>query len=135
MEKAKHISIITFQSIWLGAAALFYFLGLYMFKQTSSAFGAWMLWGAFCVPVIIPFILRTAKKSSADGARQGANTYTASSYGNTISVSNHPFMGAVIGFFLGIFVGIAAGPIAVPSFAIKAIGDIVKHAVALKRGV
>ncbi len=136
-QKAKLISSIVFRSIWLGFSLLVYFVGVSLFNEfrgNEKAFVGWMIWGFCCAVTIIPFIWKTVRGSASDGAKQGANTYTASASGNNIYVSNHPFLGAIMGFILGIFICLLMGPVVSPIYMIMTIMKIVNSAVDLKRG-
>lgn len=134
LEKAKIIAAIVFHSVWLVLAALFYYLGVEVFRQTKG-FGGWMLWGLACSFVIIPFIIRTTRDSAKDSAREGARTYTATVSSNSVTVSNHPFAGAVFGAVVGLLIGIAAGPIVTPIVAIRTIVKLIGCIKDLKAGV
>ena len=139
-EKAKYISLIVFNSIWLAFALLLYFGGLDMCLEHGGFSGEgwfrnWAMWGLFCSFVIIPFIIRMARDQAKQGAKDGANSYTASRIGNTVVVENHPFRGMVLGFIFGLVLGVLLGPIATPFFMVKAVSKIVKNALILKRSV
>ena len=141
LEKAKHITVITFNAVWIVCAAILWSIGLNQFLSEKT-FGNWMIWGAICsILIIVPLVrqlVKTTKKSVRAGEREGANTYTATRVGNTIHVQNNPMGGAIKGFFTGVIGGalggILAGPIFVPGYFIIALLNIVNHSLALKRG-
>lgn len=128
--KVKKISGIVFNSIWLGLAALLYFVGLNYYNESKAkgdGFGGWMMWGFMCAILIIIPIMKAVFTQTRKGAIEGANEYSASVQGNSIVVSNHPFRGAVIGFIGGCIGGLAVGPIIVPFYALKSVITIVKN--------
>lgn len=134
-EKTKYITKVVINSIWLAVSLFMYFGGLYVFIDMGKNFGAWMMWGIFCAIIIIPFIYKFTKKSTKDSARDGANTYSVSVSGNSATVSNHPFLGAVFGFVVGIFLSLAFGPIVAAGYIIKTIVTLIKNISALVKSV
>lgn len=140
IEKTKRITSIVIRSIWLAVELLIYFAGFTLFMDKGGFSGdqwvaAWGFWGFFCVFITIPFIFKLARDQAKQGARDGANTYTASRIGNTVTVENHPLRGAIFGFIFGVVAGVFVGPIVAPIFMIKNIIKIVKNALTLKRSV
>lgn len=131
LEKGKITATLVWNAIWLIGALIFWISGLVYFLNETSFLG-WAIWGLCCCIFVISTIIKITKKSTRDSARDGANTYSASISGNKVTVSNHPFAGAVFGFITGLVMGFLAGPIIVPFFAIKAISAIAKAIVALK---
>ncbi len=105
------------------------------FREKGNGFSGWMTWGFLCAVTIILFIFQTINKSTKDSARDGANTYTASVSGNRVTVSNHPFAGAVFGFICGVVLSLAAGPIAAPFSIIRTIVRLFKYIGNLKNSV
>jgi len=132
-DKAIKIGKIVFKSIWSAAALFFWIGGLvasWIPNTMENKLGSWMMWGVFCAPFIIVFIIKIAKGQANDSARDGARQYTYNS--TTGTISNHPFAGYVFGFIVGLLLGIAAGPIVVPFFILKNLVDIIKLIVELK---
>ncbi len=117
-EKALKISGIVFNCIWLVVSAILWGGGLSVFLGDKT-FGMWMLWGAMCaIPIIIP-VIKLIAGTTKDGRRQGANDYTATDYGSSIHVENHPFRGAVLGFVVGVIVSLIVGPALLIFYFIK----------------
>lgn len=130
MEKKVTIGKIVFKSIWVLASMFCWVAGLVYFFEEKS-FGNWMFWGAASIPMTFFWMVpNVILKSIIDSRREGARSFTVSSDGRTIS--NHPFLGAVFGFFVGIFCTLLLGPIAAPLFGIKAIIEIIKSIRTLK---
>ena len=134
LEKTAKISGIVFNGIWMLIAIVCWFGGRILYTR-DPGFTGWLSWGVFCVlPIIVPMI-RWVAQSAKDGARDGANSYTATDYGNSIRVSNHPIRGAIIGTLSGIFVGLLSGPIALPIFFLNTVVKTIKSIVNVAKSV
>lgn len=127
-EKAKLITSVVWNSIWLVGGIFFWIVGLVGFIENTEFF-MWLVWGILCTPFIITYIIKYATKSSKDSARSGANHYTISSSGY---ISNHAFGGAVFGFIVGLVLGVLAGPIALPINAVNKSTELIKNIKYLK---
>lgn len=125
-EKAKIITSVVWNSIWLVAGLFFWIVGLSGFTETPH-FGIWFVWGMLCTPFIIPVVIKFIKEQAKEGKRDGANRYTARQIGNTVYVENNPLGGAIMGGLLGLIGGIIAGPIFLPLTALKKIAILVKN--------
>lgn len=138
LEKTKRIGGIVFYSIWLFVSLVLWFSGLGMFLEAMNgddAFTTWIIWGALCIfPIILP-IFKMIAGSAKDGARRGANDYSASVVGNSVYVENHPFRGALIGLGVGIFGGLLAGPIMLAFYVIKNTAKLVSIIVEFVKAV
>lgn len=138
LEKTKRIGGIVFYAIWLVIALALWFGGMGMFLERMNgddAFTSWIIWGAMCIfPIIIP-IIKMIAGSTKDGARQGANEYSASVAGNSVYVENHPFRGAIIGLAVGIFGGLLVGPIMLAFYVIKNLAKMIKMIVDFVKAV
>ncbi len=133
-EKAKRISGVVFNAIWLAIALFMWVGGLVSFLEmkANSGFGAWLMWGVLCaIPIIIP-ILRSAFAQGKSGARDGANEYSASVIGNTVYVENHPIRGAILGFIGGLIGGVLIGPVILPIYVIKTVIKLISGIIELK---
>ena len=125
-EKAKIITSVVWNSIWLVAGIFFWIIGLIAFIEEPE-FGIWFIWGIFCTPFIIPIVIKFIKDQAKQGKRDGANRYTARQIGNTVYVENNPLGGAIMGGIIGLIGGILAGPIFLPLSALEKIATLVKN--------
>lgn len=128
-EKAKFkvSAKMIFKIIWIVLAITLWTIGCVMFaKAQQDKFLYWFYWGALCSICIIGTVLKGASKQGRIGRAKGANDYTASVSGNTVTVENHPLRGAIIGFIGGLLGGILAGPIVLIIYMIKNIIELVK---------
>lgn len=134
-SKSGAVTGAVFYSIWCVVAIVCFVVGLVLFLgyEGVERLIGWVVWGAVCTIPILGTVLRMAKTEGAQGARDGANTYTVESdpYGN-VSVSNRPFRDAVIGFFAGFLAGVIVGPIVVGIFLIL---NVVRVVSAIKQAV
>lgn len=136
-EKSKKVTKIVFNCIWLVISLILWICGLIAFleKKDQDALGAWLSWGGICViPVLIP-ILKWSLHSGKTGARDGANTYTATDNGDSIHIQNHPIRGAIVGFLVGLALGILAGPAVLGFYIVKITIETVKTIIYVKKSV
>lgn len=138
LTKAKAISGIVFYSIWIVVAVALWIVGFVVFQNNSEAEGtfiAWMYWGAICVvPILIP-ILRFAFGQGKDGARRGANDYTATVTDTHVTVKNHVFLNAFFGFIIAVIGGVFAGPVMLAGYFIYTLYKLIKCIISLAKGV
>ena len=135
LEKTLRIGAMVFRSIWMVIAIILWCAGLAVF-QGGMNFGYWMIWGFMCS---IPMIVEVGKAvidGTRQGARDGANEYSATIIGNTLYIENHPFRGAVIGFLGSIIGCVLVGPVVLPIYflavAFKFITNILDYRRRLK---
>ena len=112
--------------IWLVLAIVLWSVGFFNYIDTpeEDKVLAWFLWGAFCVIPMIRIVWRTIRKSTADGARKGANSYTIDLDRGV--VYNHPVRDAIIGFLGGVIGGLAVGPVGLPVLIIVNLITMIK---------
>lgn len=134
LKKTKTIGGIVFYSIWLVISLVLWIGGLGEFREAlngDDAFATWFVWGALCIiPIIIP-VFKMIFASTKDGARDGANTYSASVTGNTVQVQNHPIRGAIYGLIGGIIGGLLVGPVVLALYIIANTGKLLSMILSL----
>lgn len=124
--KAKLITSVVWNSIWLVGGIFFWIVGLVGFIENTE-FLIWLVWGILCTPFIIPVVIKLIKDQAKEGRREGANTYTATRIGNTVTVQNNPLGGAIKGGIAGLIGGVLMGPIFLPLTALNKGIDLVKN--------
>lgn len=135
-QKALLISKIVFKAIWLAFAILFWVVGLLMFlsqRDIGEGFGGWLFWGGFCIFPCLIDVIKGVIDSAKQGWNDGANDYSASVSDTHVTVQNHPFRGAILGIISGIFGGLLIGPVLVVIKVLKAIIDIIKTIITLRK--
>ena len=112
MSSAKSSLVKTI--IWLVLAVVLWSAGLFVHLDTAEdeRIISWFVWGALCIIPTIRIIWGVIRKSTKDGARKGANSYTID-VGRGV-VYNHPVRDAIIGFLGGVIGGLAIGPVGLP---------------------
>ena len=132
-DKAIKIGKLVFNSIWCVGALAFWLMGLFgcwLRDMNMSKIGNWMIWGIFCAPFVIVYIIKFSKKNAEDNARDGSRHYTYNA--STGIIKNHTFSGYIFGFVVGLVLGVAAGPIMLPITFLQKLADIIKLAADLK---
>ncbi len=109
--EVKSLVSFIFKTAWLLFALLLYLSGLFAFFLPEPDFGTWCIWGGFCCVPTIGNVIGNAFIEAKAGWRRGANDYTVSTSGNTVTVSNHPFMGMLISIFVSGFFSVLVGPV------------------------
>ena len=123
------------KSLWLGFALTCFLIGLFICIDQSAKEGlaGYFMFGFCCIFPIIGFFFRLVSGGAKAGRKSGAENYTATQTGSTITVENHPFMGWIIGIVLGAIIGLLIGPIFLPIRMIIVIKDIIVLAIQLKK--
>lgn len=126
MSKTKLMVVVIFKSIWLGLCALWFLLGGLAFISTIQSgqwFLGWLCWGFGCAILTITFTLRTIISGARDGARAGANTFTS---GNGY-ITNHPFIGGILGVLGSFFISLLFGPITLLVYSLASLPKYIKE--------
>lgn len=129
MDKFKRTKIITkvvWNSLLIVVGVFLWIGGLTVFIEDKN-FLNWLVWGIITTPFIIPFVIEMIKDQAKRGKQEGANTYTATQIGNTVTVSNNPMGGMIKGAFIGLIGGVLGGPIMTPIFSIKRLLSVIEN--------
>lgn len=127
-----------FYSIWFAIAIVCFIVGFVLFLgyEGIDKIVGWVVWGLICAIPIIGTMLRLGKRGAGQGAQKGANTYSVDVSDDSVTVKNHPFSYAILGFFCGLLGGALAGPIVLPCYMILngvRIGSAIKQAMQFKK--
>ena len=129
---AMYIAKVTFKSIWLVFASLFFIVGIVLAKEMGG-FGGWMIGGFACTFPLVADLIKEMAKGGKQGEIEGANTYYVRDWGSSLTISNNPQLGWLKGIILSGIVFIAAGLIWLPGKMIAAIIDIVSYSCQISR--
>jgi len=132
MEKAWLLIKIIIKIIWVTFAVFLFIGGLIMFidgVKEGDGWMTWFAWGTGCAVLTIFNTIKTIVTSIKEGAEDGANDYT---YNNGY-ISNHPFLGALMGLAVGILASMLVGPIYLLYKAVDMIGSLITNISDLRR--
>ena len=109
--------------IWLIISIICFVIGLVIFLENDKSFSYWLIAGFPCCIPIVPTILKVIGFSALSGTIEGASNYTGTIEDDKIKITNHPFLGFLIGLFLGTIIGLMIG---LPFLAIRIIVCIIQ---------
>ncbi len=132
-KSIKTVAGLVFKCVWLFIALIVFFHGLTMFLSygEDEKFSGWLIWGGICCIPIIFEVIKDIFSGLKSGWAQGANDYTATIDSSSVTVENHPFMGAIVGLIGSIFCCVLIGPIFLGFKIIQAIFLILPFVISL----
>ena len=112
-SKAPSIAGFVFKCIWLTFALVMWIIGLVIFLQNlnSDFFAGWFIFGALCIVPILGDVLPLVFWVGVSGAIESAFRFDIEVTETSVTATNHPVRGFILGLIGGIIGALLIGPV------------------------